>query len=181
MAISSTAIAITGLLVSTTGAGVQYHQGRKAAKDQREANRVSSNQQRIDQLMQRRNEARRNAIQRAQAVMSASNAGVGDSSALFGSVGAGDTIQAGDSGNFNQAGRTGALLTSLSNRVARRQTQISNWGAFGQLGSMLASNASVLGSSAGAGGVTPFQTFPDSSASGGLGDFNLNPNIGAIS
>lgn len=122
-----------GLLLGPVGLGLgyMYDQGRseqkKAQRAQNEANRISSNQQKIQQLSQRRNEARANAMARAQ--MNAIAAGTGGlgSSGLAGAMGASVTSDAASQGALQGAFATSDVVSALSEKVAKHSTNAAMW------------------------------------------------------
>lgn len=130
-------VAIAGLVVSSGAAYKQHETQKEIYKDQKELNRVSANKAKIDQMVSRRNEARKEAIMRAGMMNEAAISGMGQSSGVQGQLGGLSTASTMNTANYQQSLRTSDYVSGINRSLANNQSRSDRWGFYGSMGSTL--------------------------------------------
>jgi len=127
-------VAAVGATATVAGTMQQNRQARKAAGAQKEASDVSSAQQRIEDMEQRRQQIRQQRIRQSQIEQSASNAGVSESSGELGSLSALSTNAASNLAMMSGRNLAAQGIGAANQQAANAQGQAQTWGAISQLG-----------------------------------------------
>lgn len=143
MAAVSTIVAAAAVAVAAGSAYAASQAQGKAADAQKDASRISSNEQQAQADAQRRQQVREERVKRAQITQASTNTGVSNSSGELGSLSVLGTQTGTNISNIARSTATTQAITSAQQTAVDYQTKAGNYSAIGSVA------GSVFGATAG--------------------------------
>lgn len=120
MGLDPVTISIAMAATSVASTAVSYSKSKKAAKEQKEQNRIGGAQQEVDAQKQREIQARQARIRRAQVLQAAQNTNVAGSSGEFGAV----NYLTGEQGVGSSVLLNGKVTATALSRSAQKEADL---------------------------------------------------------
>lgn len=140
-------VAIAALVVTAASAYQQSRQASAAAKDRKEAGRVSQAEQAAQQNQSRRQQVREERVRRAAIVQNSQNTGVGQSSGEIGATSALGSLIGGNLAGMQRQQNSAGAIGGLQQSAANADLSGAKWGAIGQVsGSIFGAALGQIGS-----------------------------------
>lgn len=156
MAAVSTIVAVAAVAVAAGSAYMSAQAQKDAAKDRKEAGRVSSAEQSAQRNQNRRQQVREERVRRAQVMQSAQNTGVSQSSGELGATSALGTLISSNVATQSRQQNASNGISAASQSAADNDLASAQWAGIGSIaGSVFGASASMSMASSSATKVKP--------------------------